>query len=224
MTLVMLACPAAAATTALAEREARAGDATVTVGSDRFAEPPPDTSPPRAVSAPVVVDDATRFGPDRREVHRAPFRLQLGPQGITTGKGFGLGVGVGADFGTGSVGGRLAASWLRGEGTSGSGAVTPTGDSIGIYSGEVTLDLHKRGPVHPVIGMGFGVLHVSRPDASGVAGVGTGRLGLDYSLGLDDADVRIGASVTGGLIGPIDADVKDLRAYALLGTHLAIGF
>lgn len=72
--------------------------------------------------------------------------------------------------------------------------------------------------------MGFGVLHVSRPDASGVAGVGTGRLGLEYSLGLEDADVRIGASVTGGLIGPIDPDVKQLRAYALLGTHLAIGF
>lgn len=57
VTLVMLAALAAAATTTLGEREARAGDATVTVGSDRFAEPPPDSSPPRA-SAPLVVDDA----------------------------------------------------------------------------------------------------------------------------------------------------------------------
>jgi hypothetical protein len=72
--------------------------------------------------------------------------------------------------------------------------------------------------------MGVGFLYVSRSDASGVAGMGTGRLGLEYSLGLDDADVRIGASVTGGLIGPVDTDVKDLRAYALLDAHLAIGF
>ncbi|MEA2753117.1 MAG: hypothetical protein QOI41_7260 [Myxococcales bacterium] len=201
---------------------ARADDAIVTVGQQRFSEPPEETPPPRH-DAPLVLEEP-RFGNDPRELHRSPFRLQLGPQGVTTGKGFGVGVGVAADFGTGSVGGRIAASWLRGEGNNGDGSSTPTGDSIGIYTGEVTLDLHKRGPVHPVVGMGVGLLHVSRSDSSGIAGVGTGRLGLEYSLGLEDADVRIGASVTGGLIGPVDSDVKDLRAYALVGAHLAIGF
>jgi hypothetical protein len=34
----------------------------------------------------------------------------------------------------------------------------------------------------------------------------------------------VGGSVTGGLIGPVDTEVKDLRAYALVGAHLAIGF
>jgi len=206
--------------------EALADDATVTVGSQRFSEPPQENPPPQQ-SRPIAVEDSSRFGNDfrdPRELHRAPFRLQLGPQGVTTGKGLGIGVGIGADFGSGSVGGRLAASWLRGEGTNSNGTSTATGDSIGIYTGEVTLDLHKRGPLHPVVGMGVGFLHVSRPDASGVAGVGTGRLGLEYSLGLEDADVRVGTSVTGGLIGPIDTDVKDLRAYALVGVHLAIGF
>jgi hypothetical protein len=128
------------------------------------------------------------------------------------------------DFGQGSVGGRIAAAWLRGEGRSGDGSITPTGDSIGHYTGELTLDLHKRGPVHPVIGMGVGLIHVNRPDTSGFAGTGTGRFALEYALGLEDADVRIGGSVTGGLIGPVDSDVKDLRAYALVGAHLAIGF
>lgn len=205
-------------------KDARADDATVSVGQ-RFAEPPQDDAPPprRHPSGAMILEEP-RFIAADRELHRAPFRLQLGPQGITTGKGFGVGVGLGADFGTGSVGGRLAASWLRGEGTTGSGASTPTGDSIGMYSGELTLDLHKKGPIHPVIGMGFGILHVNRVDANGIGAMGTGRLGLEYSLGLDDADVRIGASVTGGLIGPIDSDVNDLRAYALVGTHLAIGF
>lgn len=204
-----------------AGREARAEDATLTVGSG-FAEAPVSNDPP---AAPIAVDDPDRFAVrDPRAPHRAPFRVQLGPQGVTTGKGLGLGVGVGLDFGAGSVGGRIAASWLRGEGTNGDGTSTGTGDSVGLYTGEVTLDLHKRGPVHPVIGMGIGLLHVSRSEASGYAGVGTGRIGLEYALGLDDADVRIGASITGGLIGPVDTEVKDLRAYALLGAHLAIGF
>jgi hypothetical protein len=73
--------------------------------------------------------------------------------------------------------------------------------------------------------MGAGFVHVSRPDnQSGFAGTGTGRFALEYALGLDDADVRVGASVTGGVIGPVDSEVKDLRAYALTGAHLAIGF
>ena len=207
----------------VATKDARADDAILTVGTGRFAEPPEDRENPPPRSAPLVLEEP-RFDRDPRELHRSPVRLQLGPQGITTGKGFGIGVGIGADFGIGSVGGRLAASWLRGEGKSGDGSSTPTGDTVGLYTGEVTLDLHRRGPVHPVVGMGVGLLTVSRPDASGVAGVGTGRLGLEYSLGLEDADVRVGGSVTGGLIGPIDTDVKDLRAYALVGVHLAIGF
>ena len=203
-------------------RQARA-DETVTVGQ-RFSEPPPEPNPHE--TAPIAVDETGRFGSERdpHELHRAPFRLQLGPQGVTTGKGLGIGVGLGLDVGSGSVGGRIAASWLRGEGTNSNGSSTATGDSIGIYTGEVTLDLHKRGPTHPVIGMGVGFLHVSRADASGYAGIGTGRLGLEYSLGLEDADVRLGTSVTGGLIGPVDTEVKGLRAYALVGAHLAIGF
>jgi hypothetical protein len=205
-------------------REARADDATVTVGDgQRFSDPPP-TQPVASGSRSGIVanDDFIARDP---ELRRSPFRLTLGPAGITTGKGFGFGVGLGADFGTGSVGGRLSASWLRGEGKNDNGSSTPTGDSVGHYSGEITLDLHKRGPVHPVIGMGAGFLHVSRPDArSGFAGIGTGRFALEYALGLDDADVRIGASVTGGIIGPVASEVKDLRAYALTGAHLAIGF
>ena len=201
----------------LAGRSARADEATVTLGQ-RFAEPPPDAQPQPQV---VVADD--RFVAAAPELRRSPLRFALGPVGVTTGKGFGLGVGLAADFGTGSVGGRLSAAWLRGEGTN-DGKVTPTGDAVGQYTAEITLDPLKRGPLHPIIGMGAGVVHVSRPDASGYAGVGTGRLALEYALGLEDADVRLGGSVTGGLVGPVDDDVKDLRAYCLVGAHLAIGF
>jgi hypothetical protein len=200
-----------------ASKAARADDAIVTVGQ-RYAEPPQNGE-----SAPIVTDDG-RFAELPRELHRSPVRLALGPMGVTTGKGFGLGVGLAADFGTGSVGARLSAAWLRGEGTNPDGTSTATGDSLGQYTGELTLDVVKRGPIHPIVGMGAGVMHISRPDTSGYAGVGTGRLALEYALALEDADVRVGGSVTGGLVGPVDDDVKDLRAYCLVGAHLAIGF
>lgn len=217
-----------------AEGNAKAEEATVTVGNrdgdnrdGRFSDPP-DSGRPTITQTAIIPDDGARYDHPRpydpRELKRAPFRLQLGPMGITTGKGFGIGVGVGAEFGTGSVGGRISTSWLRGEGTNSDGTSTPTGSSIGLYTGEITLDLHKRGPIHPVIGMGAGFVSVSRIDGSGFAGVGISRLALEYALGLEDADVRVGASVTGGLVGPVDPDVRDLRAYAMTGIHLAIGF
>jgi hypothetical protein len=92
------------------------------------------------------------------------------------------------------------------------------------YGGELTLDFHKRGPIHPILGTGIGVIRVSRPDTSGWAADGTSRIALEYALGLEDADVRVGASITGGLIGPVDSDIRDLKGYALVGAHLAIGF
>lgn len=205
---------------------ARADDASVTVGNpQRFSDPPPERRDDRG--NPIASDDSVhgRFDDFHgRELHRSPVRLTLGPTGVTTGKGFGIGVGTALDFGTGSVGGRIHGTWLRGEGANGDGTSTPTGDMLSQYGGEVTLDLHKRGPVHPIIGMGAALLYVSRTDTSGFAGAGTGRFGLEYSLGLEDADVRVGGSLMGGMVGPVDRDIKDLRGYAMIGAHLAIGF
>jgi hypothetical protein len=202
--------------------DARADDATLTIGEvPARPAPQPDPDPP-VVARPGP--DPDRFIAETPELPRSPIRLTLGPTAITSGKGVGMGVGLGADFGTGSIGGRLSATWLHGEGKS-DGVSTPTGDAVGQYTGEITLDLHKRGPVHPVLGMGAGFVHVSRSDGkSGFGGVGTGRFALEYALGLEDTDVRVGASVTGGVLGPVDDEVKDLRAYALAGAHLAIGF
>jgi len=212
-------------------KEAHADDASVNVGSAQFAEPPPNQQPQPIASSRPSDGRPTQssFASDgliaqEPELRRSPFRLSLGPMGVTTGKGFGYGVGIGMDLGNGSVGGRLSAAWLRGEGTNSDGSSRPTGDAIGHYSGEITLDPHKRGPLHPILGLGFGFLHISRPDASGFAGMGTARFALEYALGLEDADVRIGGSVIGGLIGPVDSDVKDLRAYVMPGAHVAIGF
>ena len=197
---------------------ALADDATVAVAvPERFTEPPPPQ--PEHVRA----DDG--FIAKDPELYRSFLRLTLGPTALTTGKGLGYGVGLGADFGVNSVGARLSAAWLRGEGKNDNGTSTPTGDAIGLYSGEITLDLNKRGRIHPIIGMGVGLLHASRTDnQSGFAGMGTGRFAVEYALGLDDADVRIGANVTGGLVGPIDDEIKGLRGFVQGGAHLAIGF
>ncbi len=210
MRKILLGLAVAAGVLGLATKDARADDAVIAVSApERFAEPPAEAR------APIVIEDS-RF--ERPEKYRSNFRLELGPTTITTGKGLGVGVGIGADFGSGSVGGRIYATWLRGEGTK------DGTDTASIYGTEVTLDLHKRGPIHPVIGTGIAIMRVTRTDTDGFAGVGTGRFTLDYALNLDDADVRIGGDIQGGLIGPQDNDIKNLHAYGLFGAHLAIGF
>jgi hypothetical protein len=158
---------------------------------------------------------------ERPDLYRSPFRLHIGPSAVTTGRGLGMGLGVAGDFGRGSVGLRLAATWLRGEpGSEGS----RIGDGLSQYTGELTLDLYKRGPVHPIFALGFGLARVSRGDTAGSIGIGTARLGIEYALGLDDADVRIGLGVMGVLPGPADRQVSDVKGYFLTGASIGIGF
>ncbi|MEO6572873.1 MAG: hypothetical protein ABIP89_03460 [Polyangiaceae bacterium] len=208
--------------------EARADEATVSVGDaslleGRYAEPPPDA--PVVRTEPTYYDRSPYIADPPREVYRSPFRLSLGPAGVTSGRGLGLGLGLAADFGTGTVGARIAAAWMRGEEHDDLRAFdAPLGNGLAQYTGELTLDFHKRGPVHPVFGMGFGLAHVSKPSGSGNAGIGTVRLGIEYALGLEDADVRIGGGVTGVLSGPSEREVENLRGYAVIGGTLAIGF
>jgi hypothetical protein len=78
--------------------------------------------------------------------------------------------------------------------------------------------------VHPVLGIGFGLAHVSRPTGSGNAGIGTGRVGIDYAIPVEDADVRVGVHATGVMTGPSDDEIKDLHGYALVAGVLSIGF
>jgi hypothetical protein len=194
---------------------ARADEARVTVGEDdgRFAEPPPREYP--------VLRDPPRYELERPELYRSPVRLAVGPAAVTTGQNLGLGLGIAAEFGTGSVGARLAAAWMR---TQGDGSTPELGQSLGHYTGELTLDLHKHGPVHPVFGLGFGLAHVERAGGGGNLGIGVARMGVEYALGLEDADVRISAGITGVLPGPSDREVQDLHGYAIIGAGVAIGF
>jgi hypothetical protein len=219
---VSCALAAAVCSSAAGARAQERGAAVVGVG---WAEPPPRPRPP---AAPIATDDAVDAVDERSSddsfdrPYRAVMRLQLGPTGATTGRGFGLGLGLAADFGRGSVGARLAAAWVRGEP---SGAdPSPIGGGLSQYTGELTLDLHKRGPLHPVFGFGLGLARVAHGDSAGNIGVGTARVGLEYSLSLDDADVRVGGGVTGVLPGPAERDVEDVKGWALAGVSVAIGF
>jgi hypothetical protein len=211
---------------------AHADSATVSVGDpDRFA-PPPHSDPVVVVRDDQRERDERSFEdspPPSHDIYRSPFRLNVGPVAATSGRGLGLGVGVAADFGTGTVGARISGAWARGEnsGSSDAQSAAPQGDlgtGLGQYTGELTLDFHKRGPVHPVFGVGFGLAHIQNAAGGGNAGIGIARLGVEYSLGLEDADVRLGAGITGVLAGPEDKEVENLRGYALIGGQIAIGF
>jgi len=140
----------------------------------------------------------------------------------TTGRGLGPGLGVAADFGSGTLGFRLAAAWLHGEPSAAS--PSPIGGSLAQYTGELTLDFARRGPLHPVLGIGFGYARVDSGLAAGGLGVGTARAALEYVLPLDDADVRFSAGVLGALPGPADSSVADLKGWALLGATIGVGF
>jgi hypothetical protein len=196
-------------------RPAQADDAVVHVKVPEFAPPPPvatDPEPP-----PPVPHD---YEPPRNDWRvSSPVRLSIGGVGVTTGRSVGPGLGIGLDAGRGSLGFRLSAAWLRHEPDG-----SPISGPLSQYTGELTLDLNHRGPWHPIVGIGFGVAYLSRADQSGYLGVGTGRLALEYALGLDDVDVRVGAGIMGVMPGPTDREVQDVRGYALVATHLAIGF
>ena len=180
--------------------------AVIQIPRDRYADPPP-FHPPE---------------PPQEERVLSPFRLHVGPWVATTGRGFAPGVGVAADFGKGTIGARLSAAWLRGEPSSAD--PSPIGGSLGLYSGEVTLDLARRGPIHPVIGVGFGYARVDSGRGAGDLGVGTARLGLEYALALDDADVRFSLGALGALPGPAGAATRDVKGWAMLGGSIGIGF
>jgi hypothetical protein len=188
--------------------------------------PPPP--PLRPADPPLLVVREVVHEPDVPpplvdELYRSPFRLSLGPLGATTGAGVDPGLGAAADFGHGALGFRLTAAWARGE-PGGALAPSPIANGLAQYSGEITLDLHKEGPWHPELGMGFGLAKVSRGETSGSIGVATGAIRVEYALGIDDADVRIGAGVTGVMAGPSDREVSDVRSYALFGGGVAVGF
>ncbi len=210
---------------------AHADDAVVDVqgpapSTSVYAAPPPGRNQPIEPSCPPACESRPyREDPpySSYDHKRSPIRLALGPSFLTTGKGVGVGLGLGIELGSGVVGGRLGATWLRGEGTK-DGVVTPTGDAVGHYVGELTLDIVKRGPFHPVVAVGGGVLHVSRPDTSGVVAVGTVRASLEYFAPIEDADVRIGVDATGGLAGPGAEALRDVKGYGLFGVHAALGF
>jgi hypothetical protein len=202
---------------------ARAQDGAV-VGVGGFAEPPPR---PRDTQAPIAAEPPPEPREEPAVAHppepyRSVMRLELGPVAGTTGRGIAPGLGVSADFGTGTVGFRLAAAWLRGEPSAGVDAAPSTiASGLAQYTGELTLDLRKRGPLHPVLGIGFGLAEVN---GEGKLGIGTGRLGLEYALMIDDADVRIGGGVTAVLHGPADTGVQDVRGWAVAGLSVGIGF
>ncbi len=195
-------------------------DATISVGNGHdYARPPVvvvEDNP-----QPYLFEEPHETLP--KDPYRAPFRLTIGPAAITSGQGIGPGLLAAADLGSGTVGVRLSAAWFRGEANG-----DPTarlGATLGMYSGELVLDLHKGGPLHPVLALGLGAVDIGKGAAGdGWAVAGLGRIGLEYAVTLEDADVRVGVGLTGALLGPSDAVIADARAFAMMNATFSIGF
>lgn len=195
-----------------------------------YAQPPPGRSVPYAdppYDRPVVAQPA----PERDEPYsspsswtswdreRSPVRLTVGPQTSFSNHGAHFGALAGLDFGRERLGGRLSASWARGLDSAGG-----SGSSLSQFGGELTLDLAKRGMLHPVFGLGLAVLYVEHADVKAFAGAGTLRAGLEMPLPVHEADLRIGLSAQGGLVGPSDERLERMRGLAnVLGTF-SLGF
>jgi hypothetical protein len=202
---------------------AHADPAEVSVGhTEEFAPPPPGKAV--AGEARAVDEDPAPPRPAPADAYRSPVRLEVGPVGVTAGRDLGIGLGTAIAFGSGTVGVRLAGAWLRDGVPEGAVTPAPLGSSIGQYTTELTIDFRKHGPLHPLFGLGFGVLHEGGPLGSGNAGIGVARAGLEYSLGLEEADVRLGAWVSGVLPGPASPQLADLHGYAMTGAAVSVGF
>jgi hypothetical protein len=199
---------------------ASADPASIGVGSGRdFARPPvvvvrDDTPQPT-----IYEEETPRRLP--KDPYRSAFRLSVGPAVITSGQGIGPGLWTAADFGSGVVGFRLSAAWFRGDAPD--DPASRLGSRVGLYSGELTLDLRASAPLHVVFGLGLGAVDLGKEtDAWAIAGLG--RVGLEYSLGLEEADARIGAGLTGGLLGPLDQASSNAQGFAAMTWTFSIGF
>jgi hypothetical protein len=181
-----------------------------------------------SVSPATTIDDAktaeTPTPTGKRELYRSVVRFGAGPSMFFAPSDYGMGVGVTVDFGSGTVGGRVASSWFRSQKQGSPEELTsPTGAGFGQYTGEITVDLLKRGPFHPVFAIGFGMIDVFRHDEV-VAGIATGRVAIEYAVALDGADVRIGLGLNGVLLGPAPRELIPMGGYVTTTATIAIGF
>lgn len=192
-----------------------------------YAEPPPGRYIPSEepeYNRPVVKNprqDDRPYQPSswsNWDRERSPVRLTVGPQTAFTSNGTHFGALAGLDFGSNRLGGRFSASWAR-------GVQTAAGNSsLSQFGGELTLDLAKRGMLHPVFGLGLAVLYVEQADVKAFAGAGTLRAGLELPLPVQEADLRVGLSAQGGLIGPADARLERMRGLANVLATFSLGF
>ena len=202
---------------------ASADSAMISVGNGnggRYSQPPPEVVVVHDDSPQPSIYETPHELP--KDPYRSPFRLTIGPAAVTSGAGIGPGLFTAIDLGTGTVGVRVLAAWFRSESPDDPSA--RLGKTLGLYGAEAVLDLHKQGPLHPVLAVGLGAVDVGKANGDGWAVAGLGRIGLEYALTLDDADVRFGANVTGVLLAPQSDVAASASAFAMFNTTLSIGF
>jgi hypothetical protein len=145
----------------------------------QFARPPQDE--------PLVVDEPAQHyrEPDVVREPRSTVRVNLGPALLVEPATPGLLAAL--DIGRRAVGVRFSGAWLN------------AGEEGGMaqYGGELWIDFGAGKQLHPIIGAGAALLNGDLTNQDESSGAGTLRGSIEYELPVDDAEARVGLSLTG---------------------------
>jgi hypothetical protein len=123
--------------------------------------------------------------PEPRREPRSTVRLNLGPALLVQPATPGLAAAL--DIGRRSVGVRFSGAWLS------------AGEEGGLreYGAELWIDFGAGRELHPIIGAGAALLDGELNGQDEASGAGTLRGAIEYQLPVDDAEARVGLSLTG---------------------------
>ena len=143
----------------------------------QFAQPPGNE--------PLEVDEPPQYrAPDPPREPRSTARVSLGPALLVQPATPGLIAAL--DIGRRAVGARFTGAWLN------------AGEEGGLsqYGGELWIDFGAGKELHPIIGAGAAMLRGELTGQDDSSGAGTLRGAIEYQLPLDDAEARVGFSLT----------------------------
>jgi hypothetical protein len=145
----------------------------------QFAEPPDNQ--------PLVTDEAPSYyrPAELPREPRSTVRVNLGPAMLVRPATPGLLAAL--DIGRRAVGARFSGAWLN------------AGEEGGLtqYGAELWIDFGAGRELHPIIGAGAAMLDGDLTGQDDSSGAGTLRGAIEYQLPVDDAEARVGLSLTG---------------------------
>jgi hypothetical protein len=172
----------------------------------QFAEPPGNE--PLEVEQPPS-DYRYYRAPEPPREPRSTVRVNLGPALLVRPATPGLLAAL--DIGRRAVGARFSGAWLN------------AGEEGGLtqYGGELWIDFGAGRELHPIIGAGAAMLDGDLTGQEDSSGAGTLRGAIEYQLPVDDAEARVGLSLT-ALVPAINSEREE--PWVLAALTVSAGF